>query len=151
MEPDRSLVLETTRRIWAEMLGMELQEDPAAAFDPRLFESHFIGSVQISGARELAVIIQLPLELARRATAAMLEVEPGEVTDAEVIDAVGELTNLVAGSLKNRIQGGSRLSLPTIVRGDHFTVCLPGSRKLFEVALTSVNWPAIIAIHERQT
>ncbi|HET9772488.1 MAG TPA: chemotaxis protein CheX [Acidimicrobiia bacterium] len=51
----------------------------------------------------------------------LLGMEPGEdVSDADVADAVGELVNIVAGGVKQRMQdvaGGLRLGLPVFING----------------------------------
>ena len=43
-----------------------------------------------------------------------------EVSDADIADAVGELVNIVAGGVKQRMQdaaGGLRLGLPVFIHG----------------------------------
>jgi hypothetical protein len=51
----------------------------------------------------------------------LLGMEPGEsVSDADIADAVGELVNIVAGGVKQRMQeatGGLRLGLPVFIHG----------------------------------
>jgi hypothetical protein len=50
----------------------------------------------------------------------LLGMEPGdEVPDADIADAVGELVNIVAGGVKQRMQGSAslRLGLPVFIHG----------------------------------
>lgn len=50
----------------------------------------------------------------------LLGMEPGDaVSDADVADAVGELVNIVAGGVKQRMQGSAslRLGLPVFIHG----------------------------------
>ena len=51
----------------------------------------------------------------------LLGMEPDdEVSDADIADAVGELVNIVAGGVKQRLQdstGGLRLGLPVFIHG----------------------------------
>lgn len=70
----------------------------------------------------------------------LLGMEPDEeVSDADVADAVGELVNIVAGGVKQRMQdpdrpgGGLRLGLPVFIHGyvqptQQLEVCLASAR-----------------------
>ncbi|MBI1841107.1 MAG: chemotaxis protein CheX [Verrucomicrobia bacterium] len=76
------------------------------------------GCVSFAGNLSGFVYLLMPERLAERVTCAMLACK--RVEQAEVKDVVGELTNMVAGGLKNRLakEGfDSRLTIPTFMRG----------------------------------
>ena len=60
--------------------------------------------------------------MAVAATEALLGEKPGSINE-EVIDAVGELTNMIAGSAKSQLeQFEMSLSLPTVITGRNHTI-----------------------------
>lgn len=154
MKVIRPLLLEIAREIWTHMLRMDLQESELAEAESGDGDQYFVGSVQILGQRELSVTLQLPLPLAQQVTAAMLEVELSDITEALTLDAVGELTNLVGGTLQNKIPGRNRLSVPTVVKGEASAALPPNLLKLFEIPCrsqspTREHLPTLITVHER--
>lgn len=71
------------------------------------------GCVQSTGAWSGGVLLRCDAALARTCAAILLADEPCD--DAAVCDALGELTNMVAGNLKAVLPAPSRLSLPVVV------------------------------------
>ena len=67
-------------------------------------------------------------EFAQRITSSMLCMDVGEDWDS-VIDAMGEVANLIGGSLKNKVARfeNHRLSLPSVVVGENFEMHTPGA------------------------
>ena len=51
---------------------------------------------------------------------------PDVVTDAEVVDALGELTNMIGGNVKSLLPAPSQLSLP-MVSDSVWPTTVPGS------------------------
>lgn len=109
-----------THEIWSGMLQIELspsQDTPA--------KLNGIGAcVQITGAWEGAVRVDCSRTLAQLATARFLGVAPEEVVIEQIRDAMGELANMSAGSVKPLLPPPCQLSLPTVADGSdyHFTV-----------------------------
>ena len=78
------------------------------------------GIIGLSGTAVGTVVLSLSREVALKVAAALLLVDPEDIT-GDVIDAVGELTNIVAGAAKGELdQFKLSISLPTVVTGrDH--------------------------------
>jgi len=57
----------------------------------------------------------------------MLGLETEEVSPEEVRDAIGEVTNMIAGHVKSRLQGGDEvaISLPSVIAGKDFVLQHP--------------------------
>ncbi|RNC71816.1 MAG: chemotaxis protein CheX [Desulfuromonadales bacterium] len=93
-------------------------------------ESHFTcsisGMVGLGGDVSGMVGIHIPEEFAKIATASMLGMEVSEIeSDGDVNDAVGEITNMLAGEMKMLFTGkglAACLSTPSIVAGKEYTV-----------------------------
>jgi chemotaxis protein CheX len=47
--------------------------------------------------------------------------------DADVVDAIGEINNIIAGNIKPRVPNGDRIviSIPTIVKGKEHSIAWP--------------------------
>jgi len=99
--------------VWGEMLGLPLEE--AAATRP---PECITGVVQISGGFSGTVMVELSRPLARKVAAALFAMELEQVTEAEVVDAVGEVVNILGGNLKALLPGPSTLSLPRVDEGE---------------------------------
>jgi chemotaxis protein CheX len=108
---DVSAIVET---VWTTVLDWPVQ--PAAAAAPAGGPC-VVGSVRLRGAWDGTVVVECPAELARRAAAVMFGVEPHAVSTEQARDALGELTNMVAGNLKALLPAPSSLSLPTVREG----------------------------------
>jgi len=92
--------------------------------------SHFTcsisGMVGLGGDCTGMVGIHIPEELAREATASMLGMEMDELeSDGDVNDAMGELTNMLAGEIKMIFSARGMhicLSTPSVISGKEYSV-----------------------------
>ena len=102
------------------------------------------GVIGLSGKAIGAVVISLSKPLALKVASNMLMAEVSEL-DADVADAVGELTNMIAGSAKAELaEYQLEVSLPNVITGRdhevHFPrnaepLCVPFSSEWGELAL----------------
>jgi chemotaxis protein CheX len=83
------------------------------------------------------VLLAAPTPLARTVASAMFDLPADRLTDDEVADALGELTNMVAGNLKSLLPGPSGLSMPAVTAGTSYTVRIPRGLLVNRVAMTS--------------
>lgn len=90
-------------------------------------------SVTIGGAWNGAVLVELPEGVDKRLAAAMFMMSPDELGDDELVDAIGELANMVGGGVKGMLPEPSRLSLPTVVSGGNLRIVVPGSAPLSQI------------------
>ena len=140
-----------TRMVW-DSLSLSVERfvgDPSEAAGA---EPAFLGSISISGAWEGTVTLRCTAQLARQATSVMYEMEPGSITDAELHDAVGELTNMIGGNIKALVAQPSRLSLPSVALlgtgGDgSSTRGWPAATAFRQVAFACGDQPLVVAIH----
>ena len=95
-------------------------------------------SVQISGTFDGAVHLTCERDAAIEVAGRMFGRGASTLMDDEVRDALGELANMVAGNLKSRLSGRSRLSLPTVVEGSGYEITRLGSRLEAESDLATV-------------
>lgn len=107
-------------------------------FDPRLalapgpdaaIDHAVSGVVHVTGSWNGAIMLQLPSELATSLTAAMFQA-PSSPTRDEITDAVGELTNMLAGNIKALLPVPSVISLPAVAFGSDYDLSVVGSTTL---------------------
>lgn len=134
--------------IWSVMLDMTLEASPTPAIHA-LGDGALVGCVQITGAWEGAVTVDLPAALARRACAAMLDVDERECAVDDVQDTVGELVNMTGGNVKALLPGASQLSLPSVTMGHDFHVTVPRGRVVAEAAFECDGQPVQVTVYER--
>lgn len=118
-------VVAATKDIFNTMIMMDVKDgDPfdhsvnSAIFD-------FTGIIGFSGAATGAIGVHFPKSMAAKIATAMLG-SPIDENSQEVKDTVAELTNMIAGGLRNELsQFGIEfdISIPTVVEGEsHKTV-----------------------------
>ena len=139
------------------MLDCEVERGQAALkenFSPKYEVSGIIG---LSGKAVGTVVLSLSKEVAMQAASHMLMSENTEIND-DVVDAVGELTNMVAGAAKSQlVEYQLMVSLPNVITGlDHEVrfpsnvkpICVPFMTKwgplALEVGFSPVKAPVLV-------
>jgi chemotaxis protein CheX len=138
-----SIFVDATTSVFDTMLG--------AAITPReaLFGNHGMPPhdiscmIGLSGDAKGMVTLSLSREVALSATEAILGARPADL-DASVSDAVGELTNMVAGMAKGRLPGTLNMSLPSVVTGSNHSIEFPSEVKPVRITFDSPWGPAVV-------
>ncbi|ABB30430.1 hypothetical protein GeomeDRAFT_1393 [Geobacter metallireducens RCH3] len=120
-------IVGAVKNIFATMIFISDIEDRYPLDKP---VSHFTcsisGMVGLGGDCTGMVGIHIPEELAREATASMLGMEMDEIEgDGDVHDAMGELTNMLAGEVKMIFSARGMsvcLSTPSVISGREYSV-----------------------------
>jgi CheY-specific phosphatase CheX len=108
---DERHVIEATSRFWEQMLAMKLEPEP---IQPKFCvgHQHLLGRIDLSGAWKGRVEIRMADGLARVATAAMMMQPLETVADADMMDAISEVANMIAGVIKSSLPQPCAMSLP---------------------------------------
>lgn len=139
-------VIVATRQVFEMMLGctptrtgLKLQDDGW----PRHEVSGVIG---ISGAVAGMVVVNLSATAAREVLKRMVGSESDEVNQ-EVCDAVGELTNMIAGSAKAQLaKQNLSISLPNVVSGPGHIIHFPSDVRPMVISFNSELGPLTIEV-----
>ena len=127
----RNSIVRSVQNVCRTMMGLEAScaEQPPGAVPGFLGgTNHVFGSVGFVGEIDGLVYLCIPEDFAKMAAARILGMSPGEVEmhgSAVVNDVIGEITNMTAGGFKNALCDlgfPCKLTLPTIVRGEHLSV-----------------------------
>jgi chemotaxis protein CheX len=104
---DKDLSLSTvkaTREVMSTMMGMEVEAGQVRFEKIAPRSAEVIGSVGVAGVLSGSITIFLDMELAKTVTANMLMMDPGEIEgDEEIVDAIGETANMIAGNIKTHL------------------------------------------------
>ena len=107
------------------MLGVQLTRGEPFLKGNTVPEHDVSGMIGLTGRAKGIVVLSLSKESALRATEALLAERPEDIND-DVVDAVGEMANIVAGGAKAQLtELAMSLSLPTVVTGRRHSVEFP--------------------------
>ena len=125
------IIKSSTQTVFSTMLGTELSAlDPLD--DPSPFmQSEVIGFIGMAGDFAGYVSIHVSRRQATDFTARLVGVDVAEVTsEDEIRDAVGEITNMIAGSMKTALAplGLVEIALPTVVMTPKADLRVRGAR-----------------------
>lgn len=110
-----------TVEIFSSMLMLEVTPGGTISSEFTLHSS-VTGMVGLAGTHKGMLAIHIPDEVAKSVTAHFLGIDVGEVND-DVLDAVGELANMLGGTVKSILSAKGRdidLSLPTTIYGEEY-------------------------------
>lgn len=126
----------------AELIGIFSNE----AFMSRYDCSGLIG---VSGAVKGSIVVSVDQDVAFAAAEAFLGTRPTSI-NAEVIDMVGELTNMIAGAGKDRMGiPGVTLGLPTVITGKGHSVTFDHGAHVEILQFSSPHGPFTVEIGVR--
>lgn len=141
--------IESVYDLFKTMLGCEARRGELSLARTSAFSHEVIALIGLSGIVRGTVALSFPTRTALHMVNRLLGVETIGVTD-EVLDAVAELVNIVAGGAKAKLNHETAmpisLSLPTVVQGREFTVEYPSYAKWLDVPFTSELGPFTLRV-----
>ncbi|MGH1372136.1 MAG: chemotaxis protein CheX [Cellvibrionaceae bacterium] len=103
-------------------------------------------SCAAAGADNRAILLGIDPELASTLTRDMFGGEHSQITGAQVLDAIGEMANIIAGSV-NTLEGLEvGLQVPIKLEDDQVMRCFSDLELLAEVLIESDGLPCYLAI-----
>ena len=131
-------ILEAVGTVWETMLGLTPTATGGrpglAGVDPGT--DSVTGCVQlVSPTSRGGVLVQLPRALAAECAAILFQTTPADLGLEDVLDVVGELTNMIAGSLTRTLGSSASLTTPIIFSGTADDIAMPKSVTLHQVHL----------------
>ena len=139
-------VAQIVQEVFSSMLGLDIEpieieiDNSGAAV---------AGSVGVSGATDCLIRMEMQEEAARAVAGAMFGLEAPDVSDDDIADAVGELTNMVGGNIKSLLPEPSTLSLPVVAQGKSPTLRVPGGKPLLEASFVAGGLPLNLTVWNR--
>jgi chemotaxis protein CheX len=112
-------IIEAAKEIFSTMIMMEIDAGSSAAVRPHPLADSISGVIGLAGTRRGVLAIHLPYSVAFAITGNFLGMEIAEM-NTDVEDAIGELANMMGGSLKAFLSEKGRdinLSMPSTISG----------------------------------
>ncbi len=115
------------RNAFCTMLSCEARRGEIRMKVDRRVQHCVSGVIGLSGKAVGTVVLSFSREVALKAASTMLMADATEVND-DVLDAVGELTNMVAGAAKSQLEELElHVSLPNVITGTSHEVHFPSN------------------------
>ncbi len=118
----RNIVLDAAKEVFETMVCTSLEATDATA---RPSDTAYMASITFKGGIEGRLGIHCDHPCAQRITAGML-CDSQTHAHSEVVDALGELTNMVMGRVKARLRSQIKdiqVSVPSVIEGRHLRAC----------------------------
>ena len=130
--------------IWGTMFSLELGEGKSEQLhDGRSF---LTGCIQLSGAWDGAVVFHCSEKLANALAMKMFGTE--ELSNSDLCDAVGELTNLLSGAMQSLVPAPSELTPPSVVEGKEHKLVMPRCKPICETAFECMGEPFTVIVFD---
>jgi chemotaxis protein CheX len=129
VEVNENDLAEMVEQVWESYLDPEGLSPLIPTYDENQ-PSEVHSSVSISGSWTGHLVYACSIEAGRRAAAAFLAMEPGEVSEDDLADVLGELANIVGGNVKAMLPPGAFLSLPQVVLAPESTARFPNTQRI---------------------
>ena len=117
-------IIASTQEIFSTMIPMEIKFEDSYYQKEDMISTDVMSMVSFTGEHSGIVAVFCSTEIALKITSSMLGMEITEF-DQDTKDAIGEVTNMIAGSLKNKVVdkfGEMHLSVPIVVAGAGLTI-----------------------------
>jgi chemotaxis protein CheX len=125
-----AMVIEATKvaaaNVFSTMLGKEIvSEAPHDRVSDAASQAGIVAQISLVGSNSITSLVCCSAEVACAIAAAML-MQECSLVDAEVLDAMAEMANMIMGNVKTDLEahlgGGVNLSIPTVTYGQSFIV-----------------------------
>ena len=116
---------DASNSVFSTMLNFSVQ---AGKVEAGFFngDAHVAGAVGFTGAYNGIIYLYSSAVFARRLTCGLLGMEENEIDGDEMVnDAMGEMTNMIAGQVKSKLDSRGDLctmTVPSVVRGADFRI-----------------------------
>ncbi len=117
-------IISCTNEVFQTMIPMEIKCDGTFYQKEDMISTDVISLVSFTGEHSGIVAFFGSKDMAIKITSMMLGMEISEI-DQDVKDAMGELTNMIGGTLKNKVSetfGAMHLSVPIVIAGANMSI-----------------------------
>lgn len=114
MSIDLEILEQITHDLCSTMLGFDV-DFSAQQFDGQSAEN-ILGTLSISGERTAGVRIEATPDAARAIGSRLFHMSEDQLSEEDLLDAIGEVTNIIGGNVKGAFGAECDLSLPRACR-----------------------------------
>ena len=124
MENVASDITSATKTLFETMIMLDLKYDNSFFEDDTQIKTDVIGMVSFTGKYHGVIALFCSKKFALKVASTMLMTELNEFTN-DVKDAVGEVSNMIAGNVKTKLTaqyGEMNLSIPIVIAGEGLSI-----------------------------
>ena len=139
MENIATDITDSTKTLFETMIMLDLKYDNAFFEDDTQIKTDVIGMVSFTGKYHGVIALFCSKRFALKVASAMLMTEMTDFTH-EVKDAVGEVSNMIAGNVKTKLAsqyGDMHLSIPIVIAGEGLSITAVNNNPV--VAQTTIS------------
>ena len=117
-------IVSCTNEVFSTMIPMDIKSDGSFYQKEDMIATDVISLISFTGEHSGIVAVFSSKQMALKITSNMLGIEVSAV-DQDVKDAMGELTNMIGGTLKNKVFetfGAMHLSVPIVIAGADMSI-----------------------------
>ncbi len=130
--------IESTVDVFKTMLSCDVARTGLTVHETFHPQYDITGIIGMSGKAHGDVVISFERSVALAATETLLGTKYSEIND-DVVDTVGELTNMIAGNAKSSLERFElQLALPTVIVGKNHSIRFPSKVKPLSLPFESV-------------
>ncbi len=123
-------IISSTIEIFESMLMMDAKAGDPLDEEVKTFRCSVSGIVGLAGTHKGMLSIHIPETVAMAITASFIGMDVDEINE-DVKDAIGELANMLAGSIKSALSENGKdiqISIPSAIHGQEYSIeCLAES------------------------
>ncbi|MFN7923481.1 MAG: chemotaxis protein CheX [Bryobacteraceae bacterium] len=145
----RADMIQIVSGVFQTMVKLPVQQVEADWFPE---PGRLTGVIYFAGQWRGAVLVELRPEQAFEITRRLGAPLPTSVNE-DVIDALGELANMIGGNMKSVMPRGVGLSIPSVVEGPRYTLRICGDHSLARFAFASdigQFWVTLVEMPEEE-
>jgi len=131
MSPSSEFMLGLLNNVWSSLMDEQLRGHIPAedVFDNQSFRT---ACVSIIGPEQYAVFIDCSEQLVVRIAASMFDTSIEELSTDEIVDALGEFVNMVAGEIEGTLIGNFQIGIPVVSKSRNHKLNIPNSHILMD-------------------
>lgn len=138
--------IDATTSVFRTMLGCELTRGQPVLKSNRAPEYEVSGLIGLTGKCQGMVVVSLGRDTAISATEIMLSERPDEL-NRDVVDAVGEIANMIAGAAKSQLeQYQLSVGLPSVICGKNHSIGFPSNSTPIILPFDSTIGPVCVEV-----
>jgi chemotaxis protein CheX len=138
--------IQATSNVFKTVLGCDIQRQKLLLKDDYIPFFDVSAVIGFSGKANGAVVFSVPPAVAFVATQTMLETEVTEI-NSDVVDAIGELANMIAGGAKTSLSSFQlSLGLPSVVIGRSHSIQFPSDVRPICVLFETPSGPIALEV-----
>jgi chemotaxis protein CheX len=124
VDPSSEMVVGFVKSVFTTMLDIQVSVAESAGSPAG---DHLTAAVYFEGEWQGAVLLECTREQASLFAGSLLGIDPPEEFNDDVRDALGELANMIGGNIKSVLAPEDRLSMPSVIHGSNYEICICGS------------------------